>query len=53
VVEITRATFGAQEEPLEVVRSTRPARGAAVVFQTYEGSDPAPENDPSIADNQP
>jgi hypothetical protein len=24
-----------------------------VVFQTYEGSDPAPENDPSIADNQP
>jgi hypothetical protein len=24
-----------------------------VVFQTYEGPDPASENDPSIADTQP
>jgi GntR family transcriptional regulator len=53
VIEVTHATFGALAEPLEVVRSTRPANGATVAFQTYEGPNPAPQNDPSITDNQP
>jgi GntR family transcriptional regulator len=53
VIEITHATFGALDEPLEVVRSSRPASGATVAFQTYEGPNPAAENDPSITDTQP
>jgi GntR family transcriptional regulator len=53
VIEVTHATFGALDEPLEVVRSARPANEATVAFQTYEGPNPAAENDPSIADSQP
>jgi DNA-binding GntR family transcriptional regulator len=41
VIEIMHATYGADDEPLEVVISVRPAEDNVIVFETYEG----PEGD--------
>ncbi len=37
VIEIVHATYGADDEPLEVVVSVRPANSNVIVFETYEG----------------
>jgi DNA-binding GntR family transcriptional regulator len=37
VIEIIHATYGMQDEPLEVVVSVRPADSNVIVFETYEG----------------
>jgi hypothetical protein len=37
VIEITHATYGVGDEPLEAVVSIRPATGNIIVFETYEG----------------
>jgi DNA-binding GntR family transcriptional regulator len=37
VIEIIHATYGTQDEPLEVVVSVRPAASNVIVFETYEG----------------
>jgi GntR family transcriptional regulator len=42
VIEITHATYGVEDEPLEAVVSIRPAVGNVIVFETFEG---APEED--------
>jgi len=38
VMEITHATYGVGDEPLEAVVSVRPATGNVIVFETYEGA---------------
>jgi GntR family transcriptional regulator len=38
VIEITHATYGVEDEPLEAVVSIRPAAGNVIVFETYEGA---------------
>jgi hypothetical protein len=43
VIEITHATYGVGDEPLEAVVSVRPAVGNVIVFETYEG--PAGEDE--------
>lgn len=37
VIEVTRATYGEQDEPLEAVISVRRAVNNVIVFETYEG----------------
>lgn len=37
-MEITHATYGVGDEPLEAVVSVRPATGNVIVFETYEGA---------------
>ena len=37
VIEISHATYGVGNEPLEAVVSVRPAAGNVIVFETYEG----------------
>jgi len=37
VIEIIHATYGMDDEPLEVVVSVRPADSNVIVFETYEG----------------
>jgi hypothetical protein len=36
VIEVTHATYGQEDEPLEVVVSVRPAEVNVLVFETYE-----------------
>jgi DNA-binding GntR family transcriptional regulator len=43
VIEISHATYGLGDEPLEAVVSIRPATGNVIVFETYEG--PAGEDE--------
>jgi GntR family transcriptional regulator len=38
MIEITHATYGVGDEPLEAVVSVRPAAGNVIVFETYEGA---------------
>jgi hypothetical protein len=45
VIEITHATYGVGDEPLEAVVSIRPALGNVVVFETHEGSAGEDEDD--------
>jgi GntR family transcriptional regulator len=44
VIEITHATYGLDDEPVEAVVSVRPATNNVIVFETYEG-DSADEDD--------
>jgi hypothetical protein len=37
IIEITHATYGVGDEPLEAVVSIRPAAGNVIVFETSEG----------------
>jgi GntR family transcriptional regulator len=48
VIEITHATYGVGDEPLEAVVSIRPAAGNVIVFETYEGG-PGEEEDDGLA----
>jgi hypothetical protein len=48
VIEITHATYGIGDEPLEAVVSIRPAAGNVIVFETYEGS-PGEDEDDELA----
>ena len=48
VIEITHATYGAGDEPLEAVVSVRPAAGTVIVFETYEGA-PGEDEDDELA----
>lgn len=48
VIEITHATYGVGDEPLEAVVSIRPAAGNVIVFETYEGS-PGEDEDDELA----
>ena len=45
VIEITHATYGVGDEPLEAVVSIRPATGNVIVFETYEGPPGEDEDD--------
>jgi hypothetical protein len=45
VIEIMHATYGADDEPLEVVVSVRPAEDNVIVFETYEGAESDDEDD--------
>jgi hypothetical protein len=45
VLEITHATYGLDDEPLEAVVSVRPAAGNVIVFETYEGAAGEDEDD--------
>jgi GntR family transcriptional regulator len=45
VIEITHATYGLGDEPLEAVVSVRPATGNVIVFETYEGTAGDDEDD--------
>jgi GntR family transcriptional regulator len=45
VIEITHATYGVEDEPLEAVVSIRPAAGNVIVFETFEGAPEEGEND--------
>lgn len=49
VIEITHATYGVGDEPLEAVVSVRPADGNVIVFETYEGA-PGEDEDDELAD---
>jgi GntR family transcriptional regulator len=51
VLEITHATYGHGDEPLEAVVSVRPAAGNVIVFETYEGALGEDEDD-ELATNQ-
>ena len=51
VLEITHATYGLGDEPLEAVVSIRPAAGNVIVFETYEGA-PGEDEDDELATNQ-
>jgi GntR family transcriptional regulator len=48
VIEITHATYGVDDEPLEAVVSIRPAAGNVIVFETYEGT-PGEDEDDDLA----
>jgi GntR family transcriptional regulator len=48
VIEVTHATYGLQDEPIEAVISVRPASSNVLVFETYEG-DPAADEDDQLA----
>ena len=37
VFEHTHGTYGADDEPLEAVTNIKPAAGAVLTFETYEG----------------
>ena len=50
VLEITHATYGLGDEPLEAVVSIRPAAGNVIVFETYEGA-PGEDEDNELATN--
>lgn len=45
VIEITHATYGVGDEPLEAVVSARPAADNVIVFETYEGAAGDDEDD--------
>jgi len=45
VIEITHATYGIGDEPLEAVVSVRPATDNVIVFETYEGGQGEDEDD--------
>jgi GntR family transcriptional regulator len=45
VLEITHATYGIDDEPLEAVVSVRPAADNTIVFETYEGDVEQPSPD--------
>jgi GntR family transcriptional regulator len=45
VIEITHATYGIEDKPLEAVVSIRPAAGNVIVFETYEGTSGEDEDD--------
>jgi GntR family transcriptional regulator len=45
VLEVTHATYGLQDEPIEAVVSVRPANSNVLVFETYEGDPTADEDD--------
>lgn len=45
VIEITHATYGTKDEPLEAVVSVRPAADNVIVFETYEGAQGEDEDD--------
>jgi GntR family transcriptional regulator len=45
VIEITHATYGVGDEPLEAVVSIRPAAANVIVFETYEGATGDDEDD--------
>jgi GntR family transcriptional regulator len=45
VIEMTHATYGREDEPLEVVVSVRPADANVLVFETYEGPSDDDEDD--------
>lgn len=51
VIEIIHATYGVEDEPLEVVVSVRPADSNVIVFETYEG--PAEEIEDEHTADQP
>src|SRR6266511_146058 len=51
VIEVIHATYGASDEPLEVVVSVRPADSNVIIFETYEG--PAEETEEQQTANQP
>jgi hypothetical protein len=51
VIEMTQATHGRENEPLEVVVSVRPADANVLVFETYEG--PAREDEDDQLADQP
>jgi DNA-binding GntR family transcriptional regulator len=53
MITVTRATYGANDEALEAVISSRPAAGAVVVFQTYEGPSDGEPHEPSITEKGP
>jgi GntR family transcriptional regulator len=54
VIEITHATYGVGDEPLEAVVSIRPATGNIIVFDTYEGPPGEDEdNDLTTSPNAP
>jgi hypothetical protein len=48
VIEITHATYGVEDEPLEAVVSIRPAAGNVIVFETHEGA-PGEDEDDDLA----
>lgn len=48
VIEVTHATYGLHDEPIEAVISVRPASSNVLVFETYEG-DPAADQDDQLA----
>ena len=48
VIEITHATYGVGDEPLEAVVSIRPAAGNVIVFETQEGA-PGEDEDDALA----
>lgn len=50
VIEIMHATYGAEDEPLEVVVSVRPADGNVIVFQTYEAPDQEDDDDALVTE---
>jgi hypothetical protein len=50
VIKIIHATYGTDDEPLEVVVSVRPADSNIIVFETYEG--PAEETEEEQAIDQ-
>jgi GntR family transcriptional regulator len=51
VIEVIHATYGANDEPLEVVASVRPADSNVIIFETYEG--PAEETEEQQTSTQP
>jgi GntR family transcriptional regulator len=50
VLEVTHATYGLGDEPLEAVVSIRPAAGNVIVFETYESA-PGEDEDDELATN--
>lgn len=48
VIEVTHATYGLGDEPLEVVVSVRPASENVIVFETYEGAPAGNEGDEEV-----